>query len=149
MRSMKRFLMFFGVTAAISFCLLGCHKYHMDGGYNLERIKLLEGEGLVRAHDKEFGCNINGETLNLMFVSQGIESVVIENNTGWISVEKKPDYPPHEDERYNGEQYQYLQEVILNVQPNRTGKKRKAVVRVVSGEYMQSAAYITIIQKGK
>lgn len=146
---MKKFSLYLLVILAISFCLLGCHKYPMDGGYNLERIKLLEGEGLVRAHDKEFGCNINGETLSLMFVSEGIESVVIENNTGWISVEKKPDYPPHEDERYNGEQYRYLQEVILNVQPNRTGKKRKAVVRVVSGEYIQSAAYITIIQKGK
>ena len=146
---MKRFLIFILVTVAISFCLLGCHKNHMDGGYNLERIKLLDGEELVQAHDKEFGCNINGETLSLMFVSNGIEFVVIENNPGWISVEKKPDYPPHEEERYNGEQYRYLQEVILDVQPNGTGKKRKAVVRVVSGEYMQSAAYITVSQKGK
>ena len=45
----------------------------MDGGYNLERINLLEGEGLVRAHDKEFSCNINGETLILKLVSDGIK----------------------------------------------------------------------------
>ena len=64
-------------------------------------------------------------------------------------MEKKPDYPPHEDERYNDEQHQYLQEVILNVQPNWTGKKRKEVVRILSGEYVQSAAYITISQKAK
>ena len=147
MRSMEKFSLYLLVILAISFCLLGC--YRLDGGYNLNRIHLLDGEKLVLANEKEIACNIDGETLILKLVSNGIESVVIENNPDWISVEKKPDYPPHEDERYNNERNQYLQEVILNVQPNSTGKKRKAVVRIVSGEYLQSAAYITISQKRK